>query len=1156
MNLGDGNNGAILELDGVAGIGTGSVNFVTGTSSVSVKGTTGTSLTNTYSGGGKIAVNLGGSGNVFDFSDAQAKNGASGAFTGLLVLENAGYHLYDDAGELASATLLTSGGGYVTVNDVNDITDHDVSGLSLYGGTLDFGLMTEGSESGQIVVGSDGFATNASTTVVKVALGENNNATGSDVFDLNSDLSVLLIENFNASGRDLDSLDFSGSAEVDQLVKQSGRYADGSATAKLTYSSGHLVGDESGISAAWDLSKVNLLAGNEEGFRIDASAETGQTGTISAYITGEGSIEFAGGTITLNFANDYTGSTNVTGGELVLAVNEALGNTKVLDISSGNVAIGGTTQTIGAIEVDATGYFTMGGAGKLVLTNDSYINSANTGVTGTIQLSGAGTELTLRDMQAAGAVPGNSVYQPNSRGATIELGDATSVILAFGDRSSGNSDEVYNRLTGSGTVQIGDGVNDAYVELSNFDNHFGTLLVKNNSAVLVNDMHSGNGSINGSKVVVEEGGLARLYGSQNWTFTNDLDLQAGGELVISAGGTGGNYNTVQFAGSKDQKIAIGGTVSLQTTHLYLGGKEDVQADIDNGGINNAKVLTNANVNVGWGAYLHVEDDSEAQSLNGLTLENNSHLVFEGILGVSGTSTNELGQLEVGSFDVLTGESGVATIHLTASANAGSGGKIANDTLLSVVKSGSFQSLIEVTGTDTVTNAELKNTKLEVTGNTSVVSDIMDGQNKVAEGTFDFDDKLVASENEKQAGVKYELQKINLYDASKTLKISQSGSLNVYITGQGNLLVSNALTLSNKDTETNDYSGATTVAAGGNLTAGAGALGKTSALNVNASGAFTNSGSNTVGIFDLDGTAALNEGATLTVLGTNGEENNLTGKLEGEGSLALQSGRTVISHDNSSYVGNVVLGTDGGNRAEIHFGAGASLGTGTITFADDLGVLSVEASGDTTLTNKLDLTKAGGDIVVVGDSADDVFAFRDDQVASDFKEGTTLSLQGTSYDLTTKGNDILQNVALTMTGGKLTVNSDLNTGNRLVGGLTIGNAVIDFGQIGGGAGAIDLQGKGFDVTDDTTVTLNAKLASVADADGSAAFVDNVSGAEVTLVTNADGITDEELAYLESVSGKAGFSRPRTEGRRNRYGRCQTKGRILRLLGFGRIGPSEP
>lgn len=383
VNLGDGNSGAILELDGVAGIGTGSVNFVTGTSSVYVKGTTGTSLTNTYSGGGKIAVNLGGSTNVFDFSVTQAKNGASGSFTGELVLEKAGYHLYDDEGELASATLVTSGGGYVTVNAGSDIANHKVDGLSLYGGTLDFGLMTEGSESGQIVVGSDGFATNASKTVVKVALGENNNATGSDVFDLNSDLSVLLIKGFNASGRDLDSLDFSGSAEVDQLVKQSGRYADGSATAKLTYSSGHLVGDESGISAAWDLSKINLLAGNEEGFRIDASAETGQSGTISALITGEGSIEFAGGTITLNHANNtYTGNTYVTDGKLELDADEALGDSALLAVTgSGAVSVGETDQSIGSISVAGENGLSMDADGSLTLTSGaSTISSANNGV--------------------------------------------------------------------------------------------------------------------------------------------------------------------------------------------------------------------------------------------------------------------------------------------------------------------------------------------------------------------------------------------------------------------------------------------------------------------------------------------------------------------------------------------------------------------------------------------------------------------------------------------------------------------------------------------------------------------------------------------------------------------------------------------------------
>lgn len=1110
VNLGDGNSGAILELDGVAGIGTGSVNFVTGTSSVYVKGTTGTSLTNTYSGGGKIAVNLGGSTNVFDFSVTQAKNGASGSFTGELVLEKAGYHLYDDEGELASATLVTSGGGYVTVNAGSDIANHKVDGLSLYGGTLDFGLMTEGSESGQIVVGSDGFATNASKTVVKVALGENNNATGSDVFDLNSDLSVLLIKGFNASGRDLDSLDFSGSAEVDQLVKQSGRYADGSATAELTYSSGHLVGDESGISAAWDLSKINLLAGNEEGFRIDASAETGQSGTISAYITGEGSIEFAGGTITLNHANDYTGSTNVTGGELVLAVNEALGNTKVLDISSGNVAIGGTTQTIGAIEVDAAGHFTMGGAGKLVLSDDSYINSANTGVTGTIQLSGAGTELTLRDMQAAGAVPGSSVYQPNSRGATIELGEGTSVILAFGDRSGGNSDEVYNRLTGSGTVQIGDGDNDAYVELSNFDNHFGTLLVKNNSAVLVNDMHSGNGSINGSKVVVEKGGLARLFGNKNWTFTNDLDLKAGGELVISAGGTGGNYNTVQFAGSVDQQIDIGGTVSLQTTHLYLGGKEGVQADIDNGGINNAKVLTNANVNVGGGAYLHVEDDSEAQSLNGLTLGNNSHLVFEGNLGVSDTPTTELGQLKVGSLDVVKG----STIHLTASDAPGTGGKIADDNLLAVAHSGSFQSLITVTGEGkTITDGELANAALVVEGSGTVVSEIKDGLETVAEGTFGFGEHLVATSDGKQAGVKYQLELINLLK-DKTLHLTgaEDEYLDVQISGSGNLSVTGELTLQNRDGKTNEYTGKTSVEAAGDLIAEAGALG-TSGMHTSdllVSGAFTNAGNNTVGRIDLTGNADLSDETTLTVAGT-GAESVISGKLTGSGDMALEMGGMTVTSANSGYNGDVVLGKEGVAATSLTLKAGASLGNGTIRFNGKDVTLNVEASGATELSNALDLAELGGKIVVTGDG-DDSFAFRSNQSSDAFRAGnTSLSLTGTNYDFTAGGNDVLKNVAFSLNGGKLTVNSVDDVNDRLVNGLTIGTAgaVIDFGQIGNGKGVLNLQGKTFEVDGATTVKLDSKLANADDANGSAAFEGNPFGSVLTLVTGADDISDENL-----------------------------------------------
>ncbi|MBM6705364.1 hypothetical protein H6A60_12915, partial [Sutterella massiliensis] len=95
-------------------------------------------------------------------------------------------------------------------------------------------------------------------------------------------------------------------------------------------------------------------------------------------------------------------------------------------------------------------------------------------------------------------------------------------------------------------------------------------------------------------------------------------------------------------------------------------------------------------------------------------------------------------------------------------------------------------------------------------------------------------------------------------------------------------------------------------------------------------------------------------------------------------------------------------------------------TGTITFAGSKSKLSVDASGATTLTNKLDLTAAGGEIVVSG-NGDDTFAFHADQADSCFGAGSTLTLTGTNYSFTTTGNDVLDNVALSVTSGTLTVN---------------------------------------------------------------------------------------------------------------------------------------
>lgn len=1069
---------------GYAGLGTGEVAFSSYRDVVYIydgESTTGsTTLTNTYTGNGHIkVVNFGSGSLLFDFSANQAKDGN---FTGTLLLQGADYHLYEDAGELKNATLKVSGGSHITVNSAGNVSDRAVGKLELAGGELEFGEMTEGSDSGQIVVGGLGDFTTPQG-VIKVALGENNNATGSDVFDLNKDLSVQLIEGFDATDPaiDLSQLQFS-SVEERQQVKQSDRYADGSATAVLTYSSGHLVGNTNGIGASWTLSQINLLSGNGDGFLIDASDESSQSGTISADITGEGSIEFAGGTITLNNSNDYTGNTYVTDGELVLAADEALGDSALLKVTgSGTVSVEDTAQSIGSISVAGENGLSMGASGSLTLTSGaSTISSANNDVSGTVALSGKGTTLTIQNASGVGG-----------SGTTISLDDDTSVIFAVsGFEDGGTYAKINNKLSGAGTVQIGNGTDKMHLELLNTNNAFGKLLVTNGATVLVNDLNADNNALGDAAVDIQAGGIARLYGSSGWTITNDLTLVEGGELVLAA-----DDEAVNFAGTN--QIISGGKVTLQSSVLYLGG------DQGSSGATNAAVLDTAHLNVGSNGVLHVATGDTAQVLDKLTLDSDGHIWFDGTLGVSGTGTTQLGQLKVGSLGDMTG-----TIHLTASSTAGSGGEIDASKLLNVADSGSFQSLIEVIGTDeTITDAQLSGTKLDVSGNTSVVSDIKDGSgNPVAEGTFGFGKTLVATEDGKHAGVQYELQLINLLD---TLEISESGSLNVQITGSGNLLVSNALTLSNKDNETNDYSGSTTVSGTGSLVAGAGALGKTSALNV--SGSFTNSGDNTVGIFDLSGSAVLNEG-TLTVLGTTGETNDFTGTLTGSGSLALESGETVVSQNNSGYAGNVVLGKDGGLDAEIHFNAGASLGNGTITFAGSKSKLSVDASGATTLTNKLDLSAAGGEIVVSGDG-DDTFAFHADQAASGFGAGSKLTLTGTNYSFTTAGNDVLDNVALSVTSGTLTVNGDAGLSDQSVYGLSLTDAVVDFGKLGNGYGVLDLEHRNLTIggsSGSTTVRLDSEFQSVESDTGSAAFM---QGGSLTLIRDASNDFSGDLSKLK-------------------------------------------
>lgn len=1102
VNVGTANQDATLYLDNLDGIGSGVISLNSETSTLKVTNGVGTVLTNTVSGSGIIDVSLGSSDRFFEFDENQGSG-----FTGTLRLSNAAYRLVGGADELVGARLETANDALVVVNTAGNVDDRTIGSLTLNGGVLDFGSMAEGSSNGQIVVGSGsgGFMIGSEKTTVKVGLGASNDENGSGVFVGNDGMSVSIIDikDFNENTDISNIVLHENSDELTQAVNQT----DGH-TANLTFSGGRLDATGSGIDALWDLTSIKLLVeADNSGFRVDATDETSRAGTITAKITGTGNIVFEGGTVTVaNDQNDYTGDTYVTDGLLVLGTSEALGNTGLLNVTGGAVNIGATSQSIGSLDIAVEDGLRMTTGGSIELTSgSSVIASANEGITGGAFKLDSGVKLTIENERGAGSVEGER------GGADISMQSGASVVLAFGEET----DYGYfsNKLAGEngqyGTVQIGNGENAAYVDLVNTANNFDVLHVAGEGHVRINGMDGTQTALGGADVVIDDNGVAILNGNGSWTLANAFDLSSGGELRLTAGADGnGGYNTVKFSNASTQQIDKGGKVTLADAVLYLDRGSNAA---------NADVLANAHLNLESNASLNVGTVAQGYAgleLNSLTLAGGD-IYFGGILSVGADQTT-LGHLTVNTLGDLNG-----TVHLTASRQGGTGGSIQEGSLLDAAKNGRYQSLIDVTG-ETIKTEDLAGIGLVVTdengsGDVEIISSIKDSDGVIlAEGTFGYGDKLVAGENGTSAGVNYTLQLINLLN-DRELEISESGGLDVRITGEGSLLVSNELELTNKTGEKNDYTGTTTVADSGQLTAGAGALGTsdshTSALNV--SGNFTNAGDNVVDSFNLSGSADLNNGTTLTVTGAG--KNAIAGGLSGLGSLDLAGGTTTVTSDAdamSDYSGAVALG----KNATLDLGAAGSLGTGAITTAAD-SLVKVEANGARTLTNTL---KGAATLDVSGSGIDSSsFAFNagQDDLTSGF--AGALSLTSVTYDFTQNGNDALKGASLTLDGVKLVVNDSDSVGNRLVNGLTINGtgSIIDFGQIGNGTGVINLQGNDFDVNAETTVTLETELASAASSDGSAAFDKNVSGALVTLVTDAKDISEEDLNHLvSSVSGQ--------------------------------------
>lgn len=1059
-----GNSGTITFLGNTAGLGTGAISFADG-AVLDIQFTGDKTLTNTVTStqnAGLIKVSGGGATSNFAFANAQ-----TGGFDGTLTLQNVTYDFNTAANDMLDSAALSVGTGAQVVI-AQDADSNKLDGLELSGGLINFGAAT-----GHIQLGGGNMTVGANS---EFQIDHDNidvieDDSGGAAFGSGSSSIILVsdVGNVEDVKGDLDEINVKldgGNSEFNRKIKQRGEDV-----AALKGVLGDLVFVENDLTIGLKNTELELLAHDGSGYVISESGE------ISYWVTGSGDLTIDNA-VELSHANTYTGDTYVTSsGTLTLSAENALGGSAASGYGDLNVSDGGrvifsgtTTQTVDNLSVFGEGAL----SGDVTLNVDfddsesGTVSAANAGLSGSVNLTGAGT-LTLGDEDALGS-------------AAISVGEAGQTTLRLSGFGTDASNQFDNNLTGSGTIElIG---SDVAVTGSNA-NLAATWNVADDSVLRVNAGTSDTVANHLGRGDIVLGGESVLNSASGWTLQNSLT--GDGTLTVSAGGG-------TFAFGKEN-IGFTGTLILDEASLVLN--PDASANEDT--LNNAKLQLEKGAKLTIGTGLReVQLAPPVGSGNGSALIfNGGEVVFAGTAGL-GVGTDQLGRVDVNSLDVSSG----GTISISSKVNDSMGSQNVSG-ILAADQVNIGQWLITVDPGKVV--GDVDDLTLVVNGGNSegatVKAEIKDDLlGTVATGTYGY---ALGLDNDGKGtdglGLAFTLTQVYII-ADKTLRLNavnaSDGTLEAIVIGDESTEIE--VTGGNVElTEKNSKFLGTTHISSGTLRVHAGALGGSKLVDVDNGTTLFNVGANTIGALSADGTVALNDSLTITGAGNS----SVNGTFTGSGLLTLESGTIEVKGDSSAYTGNIVLGT-ASSGATIELGASGSLGMGTISFKNASSELDVDVDGSKILSNKLDGT---GIVTVAGDGIDDTFAFASGQ-STDF--AGSLRLTNVGYDFRTSGSDVLDNVALTVTGGNLTVNGTEDVVDRDIRGLSLENTLVDFGTIGAGSGAIDLHGNAFAVggtSESTTIRLNSNFETVVDESGSAAFAD---GNSITLVRNANSIAGLE------------------------------------------------
>ena len=318
------------------------------------------------------------------------------------------------------------------------------------------------------------------------------------------------------------------------------------ATGKIEASSGVANAGTFTIAADKTIDSLTGAGGTTLGaYTLTIGDATGTSGTYSGVASGAGGITKAGtGTLTLSGANTYTGTTNVNGGTLIAASNNALGT----NVAGTNIASGSTLGFQGGINYSTAEAVTLNGG---ILRNVA----GNNTFAGPVTLV-ANSAITVADdtgFTLSGAVDGNNNLDITIGTGTLTFNGAVGSITPIGTGTG----KAITINSGSGTTKFNSTLDTAAPITISANVEF-----KDNVSIGVGD---GTGTNLNAGITFEK--------ATGLTFSVGGDLTLAGEITTSA-----SDGTINLASGKSLTVtcdsditAAAGALTLTADNMSLNG---------------------------------------------------------------------------------------------------------------------------------------------------------------------------------------------------------------------------------------------------------------------------------------------------------------------------------------------------------------------------------------------------------------------------------------------------------------------------------------------------------------------------------------------------------------------------------------------------------